>query len=96
MISTFGDKSPCLVFIGHTDVVPPGDLDKWKSNPYLLHEENGILTGRGTADMKGGIACFMSALSEFLKENGSIDGSIKLVLTGDERRCNQWNQKAYR
>ena len=84
MISTFGDKSPCLVFIGHTDVVPPGDLDKWKSNPYLLHEENGILTGRGTADMKGGIACFMSALSEFLKENGSIDGSIKLVLTGDE------------
>ena len=42
IISTYGDKSPCLVFVGHTDVVPPGDLNQWKTNPYRLMQDDGI------------------------------------------------------
>ena len=84
MIATYGEGSPCLAFIGHTDVVPPGDLSKWKSDPYCLQQDNGMLIGRGTADMKGGIACFMSAVREFLEDGNSIKGSIKFILTADE------------
>ncbi len=69
IISTYGEKSPCLVFVGHTDVVPPGDLNQWKTyNPYRLLQDNGMLIGRGAADMKGGIACFMSAVKDHLSE----------------------------
>ncbi len=84
MIATYGEGSPCLAFIGHTDVVPPGDLSKWKSDPYCLQQDNGMLIGRGTADMKGGIACFMSAVREFLEEGNAVKGSIKFILTADE------------
>ena len=84
MIATYGEGSPCLAFIGHTDVVPPGDLSKWKSDPYCLQQDNGMLIGRGTADMKGGIACFMSAVREFLEDGNAVDGSIKFILTADE------------
>ena len=84
MISTFGSKSPCLIFVGHTDVVPPGDLSQWKYNPYRLTQHEGMLIGRGSADMKGGIACFMTAIKEYLNSVREIDGSIKILLTGDE------------
>ena len=84
MIATYGEGSPCLAFIGHTDVVPPGDLSKWKSDPYSLIHDGGMLIGRGTADMKGGIACFMSAVREFLEDGNSVKGSIKFILTADE------------
>ena len=84
MIATYGEGSPCLAFIGHTDVVPPGDLSKWKSDPYCLQQDNGMLIGRGTADMKGGIACFMSAVREFLEDGNTVKGSIKFILTADE------------
>tara|TARA_Y100000022_G_scaffold169871_1_gene155603 strand:+ start:64 stop:1206 length:1143 start_codon:yes stop_codon:yes gene_type:complete len=84
MISTLGAGSPCLIFVGHTDVVPPGDLSKWKYNPYELTQDQGMLIGRGSADMKGGIACFMSAVNEYCKIRDDIKGSIKIILTGDE------------
>ena len=84
MIATYGEGSPCLAFIGHTDVVPPGDLSKWKSDPYCLQQDNGMLIGRGTADMKGGIACFMSAVREYLEDGNAVKGSIKFILTADE------------
>ena len=84
MIATYGEGSPCLAFIGHTDVVPPGDLSKWNSDPYSLQQDNGMLIGRGTADMKGGIACFMSAVREFLEDGNAVKGSIKFILTADE------------
>lgn len=84
MIATYGEGSPCLAFIGHTDVVPPGDLSKWNSDPYSLQQDNGMLIGRGTADMKGGIACFMSAVREFLEDGNTVKGSIKFILTADE------------
>ena len=84
IISTYGEKSPCLVFVGHTDVVPPGDLSQWKTNPYTLLQDSGMLIGRGTADMKGGIACFMSAVKDHLSEQKSFNGTIKIILTADE------------
>ena len=84
MISTYGKGAPCLAFIGHTDVVPSGDEAKWDSDPFELTKKNDFLVGRGTSDMKGGIACFMQAVGEFIEENDSFDGSIKLILTGDE------------
>jgi succinyl-diaminopimelate desuccinylase len=84
IISTYGKDGPCLAFIGHTDVVPSGDEAQWESNPFKLTKKNDFLVGRGTSDMKGGIACFMQAVKEFIKENDNFDGSIKLILTGDE------------
>jgi succinyl-diaminopimelate desuccinylase len=84
MISTYGKGSPCLAFIGHTDVVPSGDEAQWESDPFVLTKKNDFLVGRGTSDMKGGISCFMQAVSEFIEENDSFNGSIKLILTGDE------------
>ena len=84
MVSTFGAGSPCLVFVGHTDVVPPGDLSQWKYNPYRLTQHEGMLIGRGSADMKGGIACFMAAVKEYFDANKDINGSIKILLTADE------------
>lgn len=84
MVSTFGAGSPCLVFVGHTDVVPPGDLSQWKYNPYRLTQHEGMLIGRGSADMKGGIACFMAAVEEYFDAYKDINGSIKILLTADE------------
>ena len=84
MISTFGTEAPCLVFVGHTDVVPPGDLSQWKYNPYRLTQHEGMLIGRGAADMKGGIACFMAAIKEYCDAGKNINGSIKIILTADE------------
>ena len=85
MISTFGAKAPCLVFVGHTDVVPPGDLSQWKYNPYRLSQHEGMLIGRGAADMKGGIACFMAAIKEHCDAGGEINGSINIILTASLR-----------
>ena len=73
-----------LSFCGHTDVVPPGDLSQWKYNPYRLTQHEGMLIGRGAADMKGGIACFMTAIKEHCDAGKDINGSIKIILTADE------------
>lgn len=83
MICTFGDTSPVLAFVGHTDVVPPGDINTWKSDPFKLTKEGDYLIGRGTSDMKGGIACFMFAAKSFIANN-NFNGTIKIILTGDE------------
>lgn len=84
LYSRFGTKGPHLCFAGHTDVVPTGDETAWKHDPFGAVIEDGILYGRGTSDMKGGIACFIAAISEVLKENENIKGSISLLITGDE------------
>ena len=82
MIATYGKASPCLSFIGHTDVVPSGDINEWSSDPFELTNKDNVLIGRGTSDMKGGIACFMHAVKEFINTKKEIDGSIKIILTG--------------
>ena len=65
MISSLGKGNPCLAFIGHTDVVPPGELSLWKSNPFVILHNDDCLRADATADMKGGIACFMTAVKDY-------------------------------
>ena len=84
LYARYGTKSPNLCFAGHTDVVPAGDLASWSSNPFKAKIKGGYLFGRGVSDMKGGIGCFISAVSEFLKENKKFNGSISFLITGDE------------
>jgi succinyl-diaminopimelate desuccinylase len=79
-----GEARPVLCFAGHTDVVPPGPLDKWQSDPFTPTEREGRLYGRGAADMKSSIASFVVALEQFIAERPSHAGSIALLLTSDE------------
>ncbi|MEM7197556.1 MAG: succinyl-diaminopimelate desuccinylase, partial [Pseudomonadota bacterium] len=81
LYARLGTKSPNLCFAGHVDVVPPGDLDAWDFDPFTPSEHDGKLYGRGVADMKGAIACWIAAVS---KIKDTIDGSISLLITGDE------------
>ena len=72
-------------FAGHTDVVPPGRREDWSLDPFAGAVRDGKLYGRGAADMKGAIACFVAAVAAFLAERGqAFDGSISLLITGDE------------
>lgn len=79
-----GAARPLLCFAGHTDVVPPGPLDKWQSDPFAPTERDGKLYGRGAADMKSSIASFVVALEQFIAERPGHAGSIALLLTSDE------------
>lgn len=77
-------NGPHLMFAGHTDVVPAGDEAAWTHPPFAAETVDGKLYGRGAVDMKGGIACFLAALSRVLDQQGPLPGSISLVITGDE------------
>lgn len=79
-----GSSSPLFVFAGHTDVVPAGPESEWKFPPFKPTEHDGRLYGRGTADMKGGIAAMLVALENFLQEHPAHAGSIGLLITSDE------------
>src|SRR5438477_6922380 len=79
-----GDMHPVVCFAGHTDVVPTGPLGEWHSDPFVPTIRDGRLYGRGAADMKSSIACFVVAVEFFLKEKSSHSGSIALLLTSDE------------
>ena len=83
LYARFGKGSPHLVFAGHTDVVPSGDADAWAVPPFSGDIIDDVLYGRGAVDMKGAIACFMSAVARFLKTSHP-EGSISLLITGDE------------
>ena len=80
----FGSKSPNFCYAGHLDVVPPGDIKNWSSHPFKPTIKNGKLVGRGASDMKSSIASFIAATSEFVGQNKKIEGSISLLITGDE------------
>ncbi len=84
LYAKIGKNSPNFCFAGHTDVVPVGDLKSWTVNPFGGVIKNQKLIGRGVSDMKGSIACFVSAVSEFLKKNKKLKGSISFLITGDE------------
>lgn len=79
-----GNSGPVLVFAGHTDVVPTGPAERWKSPPFAAEVIDGQLYGRGAADMKGSIAAFIVAVENFLQKNPNPKGSIALLLTSDE------------
>ncbi len=79
-----GSASPVVCFAGHTDVVPTGPLSEWHSDPFVPTVREGTLYGRGAADMKSSIACFVVAAEAFVKERPKHSGSIALLLTSDE------------
>ncbi|CAL1239216.1 succinyl-diaminopimelate desuccinylase [Candidatus Methylocalor cossyra] len=79
-----GRASPLLVFLGHTDVVPPGPLEEWHSPPFEPSFREGFLYGRGAADMKSGVAAMTTALARFAAAYPEHRGSVGLLLTSDE------------
>ncbi|MCX7254395.1 MAG: succinyl-diaminopimelate desuccinylase [Burkholderiales bacterium] len=79
-----GKNGPCLVFAGHTDVVPTGPLEKWQTDPFTPSIRDGKLFGRGAADMKSSLAAFVIATEEFVQKNPNHQGSIAFLLTSDE------------
>jgi len=79
-----GKKGPNLCYAGHTDVVPPGNIKDWTVNPFKPLIKKNHLIGRGANDMKSSIACFVSAVEKFQKKRKKFDGSISLLITGDE------------
>ena len=79
-----GEDSPLLCFLGHTDVVPAGPEDSWSSPPFAPEIRDGVLYGRGSADMKGAIAAMLVAVERFLEATPAPAGSIALLLTSDE------------
>ncbi len=82
--ATHGSGGPVLVLLGHTDVVPPGPLDAWASDPFVPEVRDGVLYGRGAADMKGSVAAFVVALERFVAAHPDHPGTIALLLTSDE------------
>jgi succinyl-diaminopimelate desuccinylase len=85
LYARIGTDGPHLMFAGHTDVVPPGDEAAWTLAPFAGEVKDGMLYGRGTVDMKGGIACSVAAALDYLAANdGKPKGSISFLITGDE------------
>ncbi len=80
----YGTQSPLFVFAGHTDVVPTGPVEKWRSDPFTPTIVNDVMTGRGTADMKSSIAAMVCACENFLQDKKEIVGSIAFLITSDE------------
>ncbi|HEY1632537.1 MAG TPA: succinyl-diaminopimelate desuccinylase [Rhizomicrobium sp.] len=83
LYARFGGDAPNFCFAGHTDVVPPGDAKLWRHDPFAAAIADGVLYGRGAADMKSSIAAFVCAVETFLA-SGKPKGSISLLITGDE------------
>ena len=84
LYAKLGKSSPNFCYAGHTDVVPPGTISDWSVNPFKPAVKNNKLIGRGANDMKASIACFVAAVSRFKAKNKKINGSISLLITGDE------------
>jgi len=82
--ATHGRGGPVLVLLGHTDVVPPGPVAAWASDPFMPTVRDGALYGRGAADMKGSVAAFVVALEEFVAAHPEHPGTVALLLTSDE------------
>jgi succinyl-diaminopimelate desuccinylase len=79
-----GEGAPVLVLLGHTDVVPPGPRQAWASDPFVPEVRDGVLYGRGAADMKGSVAAFVVALERFVAAHPDHPGTLALLLTSDE------------
>lgn len=83
LYASYGQGHQHLLFGGHIDVVPAGDEKAWVEPPFAANIKDGILYGRGIADMKGGVACFADACREFI-QNIKFDGKISIIISGDE------------
>ncbi len=82
--ATHGGGGPVFCFAGHTDVVPPGPLDEWGGDPFLPVIKDGLLYGRGAADMKSGLAAMLTACEEFIGKHPEHRGTIAFLITSDE------------
>lgn len=82
--ATHGSGAPVLVLLGHTDVVPPGPLDAWTSDPFIPTVRDGVLYGRGAADMKCSVAACTIALERFVDAHPDHPGTVALLVTSDE------------
>ncbi len=82
--ATHGEGDPVLALLGHTDVVPPGPREAWASAPFVPTVREGVLYGRGAADMKGSVAAFVVALERFVAAHPNHPGTVALLLTSDE------------
>ena len=94
-----GSVAPLLCLAGHTDVVPTGPLEQWCSDPFLPTVRDGMLYGRGAADMKGSLAAFVTATEAFVAAHPEHAGSIAFLLTSDEEgdvceRYGVWAEKS--
>lgn len=83
LYARIGDRSPHVMFAGHTDVVPIGNQQDWSSDAFGGDVRNGIMYGRGAVDMKGGIASFLASVEAYLAST-KLNGSISFLITGDE------------
>jgi len=79
-----GREAPLFCFAGHTDVVPPGPIEEWHSAPFSPEIRDGVLYGRGAADMKSGLAAMVTACEEFVDRHSGHRGSIAFLITSDE------------
>ncbi|MBU6464078.1 MAG: succinyl-diaminopimelate desuccinylase [Bradyrhizobium sp.] len=85
LYARIGNQAPHISFAGHTDVVPPGDESAWSHGAFSGEVKDGLLYGRGAVDMKGGIACSVAAVLDYLADHGGKPkGSISFLITGDE------------
>ena len=84
LYARLGNKGPNFCYAGHLDVVPAGNLKDWTVNPFKPSVKKGYLIGRGANDMKSSIAAFVSAVSNFVANKRDFNGSISLLITGDE------------
>ncbi len=82
--ATHGTGTPVVCLLGHTDVVPPGPRERWSSEPFVAEVRDGMLHGRGAADMKGSVAAFVCALETLVAEQPRHPGTLVLLLTSDE------------
>jgi succinyl-diaminopimelate desuccinylase len=84
LLAMHGEGPLQFLFVGHSDVVPPGPLSDWQSDPFVPTEKAGFLYGRGAADMKSGVAAMSLALIEFVKSHPKHAGRVGIALTSDE------------
>ena len=84
LYAKLGNKGPNFCYAGHLDVVPAGNLKDWTVNPFKPSIKKGFLIGRGANDMKSSVAAFVSAVSNFISKGRKFNGSISLLITGDE------------
>ena len=82
--ATHGSGGPVLALLGHTDVVPPGPAEAWTSDPFVPVVREGVLYGRGAADMKGSVAAFVVAAERFVAAHPDHPGTLAVLLTSDE------------
>lgn len=87
--ATFGTAAPLFIFAGHTDVVPTGPLEQWQSDPFKPEVRDGVLYGRGAADMKSGLAAMVCAVECLVSEGVKLRGTLAFLITSDEEGAAQ-------